>query len=943
MIPFLKTPAQRRASIAWLLGFTFSLIPILSEAQEYGTITGKITDAKFGEPLPFVRIQVLDSKLGTVSQTDGRYSFRVPPGEYTLRVSSIGFLPVTEKVKVGAGETVVKDFVLTETFAQAQEIVVTGTRRSDRTVTESPAPIDIITAKEIRQMGQVETNQILQFLVPSYNFPRPSITDGTDHVRPATLRGMGPDQVLVLLNGKRRHTSALVNVNGSIGRGAAAVDLNAIPASAIERIEILRDGAAAQYGSDAISGVINIILKKDAPTNFSVQFGQNTEGDGRVLQADFSHSFRIGDNGFLNISGELRDRGFTNRSGRDERQLYPLINGDPDPRETSANRINHRFGDAATTDGMFFFNLSTPISETFAAYGFGGFSYRRGDATGFFRPPQDDRVARSRDANGNIVALHPDGFLPAIRTNIYDFSLSAGLEGRAGIWNLNFGAVHGRNYFDFNVANSNNASLGAIVSPQDAPILGLPVGAPTPTSAYAGTISFFQTTVNADASAQLYWGLKAPLNLSFGAEYRNDQYGIREGEPASYMRGRGPDTLVLRADGTRGGLAAAGIQVFPGFQPVDAKSIGRNSVALYAEAEQNLTDNFLLNLAGRFENFSDFGSTINGKAALRFEFIKGYAIRGSVSTGFRAPSMQQIGFSTVSTNFIGGVPFEIKTFTVDDPVARALGAKPLKPERTLNLAGGLTLDPSPNLSVTIDYYNIAVTDRIVLSGNFIGTAIRDFLARNGFSGVGGGRFFTNAIDTRTQGFDVVARYTADLGQYGLLRFTAGFNYTQNQITNINTPTPPELGNLNETLIDRIERFRIERGQPQTNLNLMLNYSYGDFALMLRTVRFGEVAAPAFGQLPEINPTITINNVIYPDVTVFDQTFGARWITDIDVSYRFFNKLTIAVGGTNIFNVYPDRTILIPNNANSGRILPYSGISPFGFNGAHFYSRVSYAL
>ncbi|MDW8020362.1 MAG: TonB-dependent receptor [Chloroherpetonaceae bacterium] len=937
------THGWRFAIAVTFLGFSICSFSYPVFAQEYGTISGKVTDAKFGEPLPFVRIQVVDSKLGTVSQTDGRYSFRVPPGEYTLRVSSIGYAPQIAKVKVGAGETVVKDFVLVETFVQAQELVVTGTRRSDRTVTESPAPIDIITAKEIRQMGQVETNQILQFLVPSYNFPRPSITDGTDHVRPATLRGMGPDQVLVLLNGKRRHTSALVNVNGSIGRGAAAVDLNAIPASAIERIEILRDGAAAQYGSDAISGVINIILKKDAPSNVSAQFGQNLEGDGRVLQADFSHSFRLSENGFLNLSGELRDRGFTNRSGRDERQLFSLVNGNPDPRENTINRINHRFGDAATLDGTFFFNLSQPISESFAVYSFGGFGYRRGEATGFFRPSQDDRVARSRDANGNIVALHPDGFLPMIRSNIYDMSAAAGLEGRLGSWDLNVGVVHGRNYFDFNVVNSNNASLGAIVSPQDAPILGLPVGAPTPTSAYCGTISFFQTTVNADAHTQLFWGLAAPLNLSLGAEYRNDQYGIREGEPASYMRGRGPDTLVLRANGTRGGLAAAGIQVFPGFQPVDAKQIGRNSVALYVEAEQNFTESFLLNLAGRFENFSDFGSTINGKAAFRFEFLKGYAIRGSVSTGFRAPSMQQIGFSTVSTNFIGGVPFEIKTFTVDDPVARALGAKPLKPERTLNFAGGLTLDPAPNFSLTADYYHITVTDRIVLSGNFIGDAIRNFLAQRGFSGVGGGRFFTNAIDTRTQGVDVVARYVQDLGQYGVLRFTVGFNYTQNQIININTPTPPELGNLNETLIDRIERFRIERGQPQTNLNLMLNYNYGDFALMLRTVRFGEIAAPAFGQLPEINPTITINNVIYPDITVFDQTFGARWITDIDLSYRFFDRLTVAVGGTNIFNIYPDRTILIPNNANSGRILPFSGASPFGFNGAHFYSRISYAL
>jgi iron complex outermembrane receptor protein len=918
--------------------FFFSQSRLFAQTS-YGTISGTVIDSKTKEPLAFAKIQAVGTKLGTVTQADGKFSFRVPAGNYDLRISSTGYSPTTDKVTVAEGETITKNYSLTENFAQAQEVVVTGTRRSDRTVVESPAPIDIVTSREIKQMGQVETNQILQALVPSYNFPRPSITDGTDHVRPATLRGMGPDQVLVLVNGKRRHTSALVNVNGSVGRGSAAVDLNAIPASAIDRIEILRDGAAAQYGSDAISGVINIILKKDAPSNVSAQFGQNTEGDGRVLQGDLSHSFKLADNAFLNVSGEVRDRSFSNRSGRDDRQLYALVNGSADPREANANRINHRFGDAATTDATFFLNTSIPISETFAFNAFGGFGYRRGEAAGFFRPQLDDRVARSRDANGNIVTLHPDGFLPLIATNIYDASGSLGIEGSVGGWNLNLNAVHGRNYLDFNVRNSNNASLGAIISAQDAPRLGLAAGSPAPTSFYAGTVSFAQTTFNADATQQFFTGLKTPLNIALGAEFRIDQYGIREGEPASYIRGAGIDSLALRPDGSRGGIAAAGAQVFPGFQPSDAKTRSRNSVALYADVEQAI-ENFLITVAGRFENFSDFGSTINGKAAFRYEFVKGYAVRGGVSTGFRAPSMQQIGFSTVSTNFIGGVPFEIRTFSVDDPAARALGAQDLKPERTLNLAGGLTLDPVPSFSMTIDYYNITVNDRIVLSGNFVGTATQNFLRNNGFSGVAGGRYFTNAINTRTQGVDIVARYTADLGASGVLRLTAGFNYNQNEVTNINTPTPVALLNLGETLFDRVEKTRIERGQPLTNLNLMLNYNIGDFALMIRTIRFGEVTTPSFTQLS--GPIIS-NNTVYQDVAQFDQTLSAKFITDLDVSYKFFDHLTVAAGGTNIFNVFPDRTFLLPANANSGRILPFSGASPFGFNGANFYTRISYTL
>ncbi len=878
-----------RRLLACALGMLAALVyftPPELRAQAAGTIAGTITDARTKSPLPGANVAVLGTQLGTTTRPDGSFRLRLNAGSYELQVSYIGYNRLRERVTVGGGETVTKNLALQESLIGLGEVVTTGTRRTDRTVVESPVPIDVLTATEIRQTGLTETSQLIQMVVPSFNFPRPSISDGTDHIRPATLRGLGPDQVLVLVNGKRRHNTALVHVNGTIGRGSTSVDLNAIPASAIARIEVLRDGAAAQYGSDAIAGVINIILKTDQQLSVSSTAGQTSESDGEVIQAEGNYGFQLGESGFLHLSGEFRDRGRTNRSRPDTRQQY--FTGDArnnDPNLT--NQINHRQGDADTQDGLVFMNASAPLSAKVTFYSFGGFSRRQGEATGFFRRAQDVRTVR---------ALHPDGFLPEIHSLVYDGSFSAGLKGTLSGWVWDLSSVYGRNSFRFEVKNSNNVSLGTA----------------SPTEFYAGTFVFQQNTSTLDFSRQFNIGSSAPLNLALGAEFRYDNYQIEAGDEASYIDG---GARIL--DGpSAGSLAAVGAQVFPGFRPSDETTESRNNVAVYVDVENNLTSSFIANVAGRFENYSDFGSTTNGKLALRFEPVQKFAVRGAVSTGFRAPALAQSFFSSTATNFINGVPFDVKTFPVESPEAKALGAEALKAEKSLNLSVGFTMDPIDNFSFTVDYYRITIDDRIVFSENFTGASIRTLLLPFGASG---GRFFTNAIDTKTQGVDVIARYGFQIGR-NRLRFTGAFNKNETKVTRV-TPTPPQLRGFEETLFGRVERGRIEKGQPRDNVNLTANYNLGNFGIMARTIRFGRVTS--FNANP-----------------VQDQEFEVKWITDLDLSYNFWDRMTAAAGANNVFDVYPEENIFA--NSTSG-ILVYNGISPFGFNGRYYYGRLSYRL
>ena len=897
-------PRQRWS---WALLLALGTLPLASlgvgAQEQVGTVTGKVTAADVGTPLAGVTIFVTGTQTGAITRSDGTYRIVLRPGNYELRARLIGWLGAHDSVVVGTGQTTSKDFALTRSPTTLEALAIVGTRGEARTVTESPVPIDVLTASDIVSTGRTETNQILQMLAPSFNFPRPSISDGSDHVRPATLRGLGPDQVLVLINGKRRHNSALVNVNGTVGRGSTGVDLNAIPASMIDRIEVLRDGAAAQYGSDAIAGVINVVLKSSAPGEAAGTFGQTAEGDGQVAHLTANAGSVFGQSNYFHAGLEYRDRGFTNRARIDPRTQYFA----GDPRNNDPKRVTLRLGDAETKDVLGMFNTSYTNSRGIEFYAFGGASNRDGESAANWRLP---------NGNNTVRALWPDGFLPLINTEIWDLSAAVGAKGLVGGWQWDASTVFGRNTLAYDVTQSNNASMGLS----------------SPTEFDAGELRFGQSTTNLDLFRSLGIGAGLTVRTAIGAEFRLDRYEILAGDDASWIDGKqrildGPNANSATT------LPAPGAQGFPGFRPADEQNETRNNYAVYVDLESDLTARFLLGLAGRFEDYSDFGSTTTGKLTARFAITPSVALRGAANTGFRAPSLGQSFFSSTATNLVAGQFLEIRTFPVSSAGAAALGAKPLKPEKSVNLSVGATFDPSSRFSVSVDYYDIEIDDRIVFSENFIGTAIQNRLAAIGLTGITGARYFTNAIDTHTRGVDAVANYGMDLRNNGVLRFTAGYNHTKTEVTDV-IPTPPELSGFSEQLFGRAERGRIEEAQPRDNLLGSVNYTRGALGAVLRAQRFGEVtnrqAFLATNQPP-------------------DQTFSAKWITDVSASIRLLRRATFAIGADNVFDVYPDAqsdngdvTRNYAGNANFG-MNPYNGISPFGFNGRFFWGKISYGF
>ncbi|WP_066651003.1 TonB-dependent receptor plug domain-containing protein [Sphingomonas sp. CCH10-B3] len=832
-------------------------------------------------------------------------------------------------------------------------VIVTGSRFATRTVADSPVPIDVIGGEQLELSGATETNKILNQLVPSFNFPQPSLTDGTDSTRPATLRGLSPDQTLVLINGKRRHSSALLNLNGSVGRGSSAVDLNQIPPIAIERIEILRDGAASQYGSDAIAGVINLGLSRKEGVSASVTYGAyntsmsgvnqitgvavganglpvvataggtsndilqlNTTGrdrtvhDGDTLTLATRLGLPIGERGFFVTSLQFRDRDPTNRSGADPRRQYPTVG---DPRELTIDRYNHRYGDGKAVDYNAFINAGYELLPDLNAYVFGSYGIRDADGAGFFRRAND---ARNRDfaaSTTTFVPFYPNGFLPLIASKVEDISAAGGVKATVGDWTVDLSLVYGSNQLDYAVEDSFNVSLGGINSPRRFD---------------AGGLSSSQHVVNLDFTRKFNVGFVKSLGLAFGAEYRSENFKIRQGDVASYING--PFSAAPFN-------AAGGAQVFPGFRPNNRINASRANWSGYVELDTDITDNLTLQLAGRYESYSDFGDTINGKAAARFEPIRGVAFRGSVSTGFRAPSLAQQFFATTSTNntVINGVAqlIEVGTFPVNDPVARALGSQPLRPEKATNFAGGVALDFIPGLNLTADYYNIEIRDRIVLTENLTGAAVVTQLQANGINNVTSARFFVNGVNTRTQGVDIVGTYRFPDFGLGKFRLTAGFNYNETRITRRAALSIPTLAN--SVLFGRTESFRLTDGQPRDKINLALDWTLDDLNVTVRTNRFGSVGSAGSGGV-----TVTNGNVTIPALGTQpgDLTLTPKWITDLQITAKIFKHYELSAGVDNVFDVYPDRTPTVAGFTPNSFFLPYSSLSPFGFNGRFVYVR-----
>lgn len=907
-----------------------AILPLPLLGQATGAIRGRIADST-GAPIIGALLSVETGQRAT-SDAGGEFRItRVPTGVRSVVVRRVGYVSVSVPVAVPeAGDTRL-DLTLARVPAVLSAVnVVVGSRAAHTAADELAVPVDVFTLEDIREQGTTETAQVLQQLAPSVNFPRQSVSDATEIVRPFTMRGLSPDHSLVLVNGKRRHRTALVHYYGAgMGAGSSGVDMNALPASAIGRLEVLRDGASAQYGSDAIAGVVNVVLREGAfAPSVSLDAGQYQTADfptdGRTIDVSGGWGIPIG-SGSLGLFAEWRDRDGTNRAGPDVSDQ--VVEGDADvvedgkivEKRNAVPQPNYHWGDGAEQSLMTFANLQLPLADGNAAlYGFGGYSAREGTGYGYFRTSMDDR---------NWPEIHPLGFLPRFVPDVLDLSAAGGVRGLLRGWTYDAGATYGHNRFEFNLENTLNASLGPCLATACAPgedgVLGNAddPGIPNQTSFFAGEVRLDETVISLDVNRQLPLGLASPINVALGAAWRSEGYELRRGELASYVQGY----HLTRA----GELASSGSQVFPGFRPEDEASPTRSNVALYADVEGDLASGVLGNLAARYEDYSDFGSKLTGKAALRVQPTARLTMRGTVSTGFRAPSLAQSWYSSVATNFVTDdatgrpVAFEVGTFPVGSAEARALGARPLRAETSRSASAGIAFTPATGFNVTADYYYIRVDDRILLTTFLGGDSVASILENIG-SRATAGQYFTNALDTRTTGFDLTATWDRLVGDATALGMRASANWTTTRVVG-SIEQPPELEGTGAVLVDRyIEGGinAIERERPAWRGTLEGTVRTGRWRGLARGSYYGEYESSLYSYSEE-----------------GAQTYDPAWILDVEASFDVRQRLRLSVGARNLFDTYPDEM----SEANGYGLFLYPSASPFGFNGRFVYTRLELEL
>lgn len=781
-----------------------------------------------------------------------------------------------------------------------EEVIVTGTRAAPRSRLESLAPVDVVSAKALQQQGTTELGAALAVSVPAIDFPRPSNTDGTDAIRPATLHGQGPDETLVLLNGEREHTSALVNLNGSVGRGSAAFDLNTIPIAAIDHLEILRDGASSLYGSDAVAGVINILLRQaDHGGGTSVTTGEYVTSfngyvggdrnitDGATTTVDGWQGFKLGSDGFLTVSAEYKDQDPTNRSDKDPRS-FPGV---------GLLGVDSRFGDPEVHQGTVYFNAGKPLAQGWEAYAWGGGQARHTESAATFRAPND--------AAKDIASVYPDGFLPEISSHSYDDTFGAALKGDDLFgWRSNFSVNYGWNKLIYETIDTLNVSLGPT----------------SPHAFYAGEMQYGQWVGNADFNRDFNVGMAGPLNVAFGVEARDESYSIGAGSPGSYAKG------PYQNGSTAAGIGAQG---FPGFEPQNAIGVSRSNVGLYLALEAQPIQRLKLSGAVREEDYSDFGADTSGKVAFRYELTPALAIRGSAESGFRAPALQQEYFTSTSSLFVNAIQYDTGTFPATSATAKALGAKPLQAETSENYSLGFIYH-ARGLEVTVDGYQIDVNNRIVLSETLTGSAtaavgsdartIFDLVSPYGASAA---RFFLNGVDTQTYGLDAVATYRFAPQPWGRLNLTASGNMNDFEVTRM-PATPASILPVPMSLFARQNTYRFERETPKYKLGLQGDWALDRWSATARATFYGDVLSAG-----------TLSNASA------DVHTGAQTLVDLEGRYTFPHGIQLALGAENLLDTYP-KQIPITGAYDTTGAAPWSSFSPFGFDGRRIYLRLSAA-
>jgi iron complex outermembrane receptor protein len=787
-----------------------------------------------------------------------------------------------------------------DTAAAIDQVTVVGSRARNRTVFDSAVPIDRFGAREVENaLSSGEVGAALQALAPSINFPRIESSGAADSVRGVQLRGLAPDQVLVLINGKRRHASAVLDTESSFA-GTVPVDINAIPPGAIDHIEILRDGAGAQYGSDAVAGVINIVLKQQrSGGSASLSYGANhtdftptndtkTDGQTKIVNADYG--VPLGDAGFFRFGAESRSRNPTQRAGYSDAGWTSWNDTPAD--QALDGKVVFKSGDSQALNNYLFYNAMLPLADGVDAYSFATANKRKSDGSAYFRYPGDP---------SNVESVYPDGYRPVTHGEASDLSVVAGVRIASGGWNWDLSARHGSNIFHYDVNNSLNASLGA----------------QSPTSFHLATFDYRQNALNADVTRALEFGV--PLNLALGAELIRETYTSSPGDAASYAAGALTD-------------APPGAQAGPGLRPQDAFDGSRNLRSVYADLESDISKQLLVGLAARYSDYSDFGNASTGKLSARYKFTDNFLLRGSLSNSFRAPALVQTGFrfSTLNFNSDGTGLQTASLLPASDPLARAFGAQALKPEKSTNLSLGLAWKPARNTSFTLDGYRIKIKDRITRTSDLQSESASAYLAGIGRSDIQSVAYLANLLDTTTTGLDAVLNHDLNLAG-AKLDLNAALNLNQTRIDRVHQSSAA-LAQIDPglTLLTNESLFRIRNASPRNKLVLSADWQAAQWSLLARATRFGALKDFSYDDEAPLEDGVHV------------QRFGAVWTLDLEAQYKLTRQLTLALGADNLLDRYPQR-VRASNNATYGGALPYNFINPIGVNGAYFYGRLRYTF